>query len=78
MKDVGAFEAKTHFSQLLREVEEGETVIIYKRGKKVAKLVPVHENYKRVDVAELIRKNRKGVKLPEGVTVKDLISEGRK
>jgi prevent-host-death family protein len=40
-KTVGAFEAKTHLSQLLREVGSGQTVIITQRGKPVAELRPV-------------------------------------
>jgi antitoxin (DNA-binding transcriptional repressor) of toxin-antitoxin stability system len=36
--EVGAFEAKTHFSQLLDEVEEGAVVRISRRGKPVAVL----------------------------------------
>ena len=34
--DVGAFEAKTHLSQLLDEVEEGAVVKISRRGKPAA------------------------------------------
>lgn len=40
IKEVGAFEAKTHFSQLLRQVEEGQTVYITRHGKRVAELHP--------------------------------------
>ncbi len=36
--DVGAFEAKTHLSQLLNEVERGAVVKISRRGKPVAVL----------------------------------------
>ncbi len=36
--EVGAFEAKTHFSQLLDEVEKGAVVRINRRGKPVAVL----------------------------------------
>jgi antitoxin (DNA-binding transcriptional repressor) of toxin-antitoxin stability system len=36
--EVGAFEAKTHFSQLLDEVEDGAIVKISRRGKPVAVL----------------------------------------
>jgi len=35
---VGAFEAKTHFSQLLNEVEGGAVVKISRRGKPIAVL----------------------------------------
>ncbi len=35
-KTVGAFEAKTHFSQLLKEVEQGTVIHVTRRGKSVA------------------------------------------
>jgi prevent-host-death family protein len=41
MADVGAFEAKTHFAQLLQRVERGEEITITRRGRPVARLVPV-------------------------------------
>ncbi len=37
-RTVGAFEAKTKFSELLDRVENGEDVIITRRGKPVARL----------------------------------------
>ena len=40
MKEVGTFEAKTHLSALLDEVARGETIIITKRGRAVARLTP--------------------------------------
>ncbi len=39
-RQVGAFEAKTHLSALLAAVAAGETVVITKRGRPVARLVP--------------------------------------
>ena len=41
MREVGAFEAKTHLSELLAAAEAGETVTITRRGTPVARLVPV-------------------------------------
>lgn len=41
MTTVNVHEAKTQFSKLLNAVEKGETVIIAKAGRPVAKLVPV-------------------------------------
>jgi prevent-host-death family protein len=41
---VGAFEAKTHLSELLQRVEAGEQVTITKHGRPVARLVPVQEH----------------------------------
>jgi prevent-host-death family protein len=39
MITVGAFEAKTKFSELLDKVEQGEEVVITRHGKTVARLV---------------------------------------
>ena len=41
MKMIGAFEAKTHLSELLEKVARGECFLITKRGKPVAALSPV-------------------------------------
>lgn len=41
MKTVSAAEANRHFSALLRDVAQGERVLITSRGKPVARLVPV-------------------------------------
>jgi prevent-host-death family protein len=37
---VGMYEAKTHFSRLVRKVAEGNEVLILKAGTPIAKLVP--------------------------------------
>jgi len=39
MKNVQASIAKTHFAELLDEVERGETVVITRHGKPIARLV---------------------------------------
>lgn len=39
-RSIGAFEAKTHLSRLLDEVEKGDSVTITKHGRPVARLVP--------------------------------------
>lgn len=44
---VGAFEAKTHLSRLLREAEQGKRIMITQRGKPVAVLVPPHREKRR-------------------------------
>ena len=41
MTTVGAFDAKTHFAQLLQRAERGEEITINRRGKVVARLVPL-------------------------------------
>ena len=40
MREVSTSEAKTHLSALLDEVARGETIIITKRGRAVARLTP--------------------------------------
>lgn len=40
---VGAFDAKTHFSQYLNRARGGEEIIITHRGEPIAKLVPIKE-----------------------------------
>jgi prevent-host-death family protein len=40
MKQVGLFEAKSHFSSLILEVEGGASIIVTKKGKPVARIVP--------------------------------------
>jgi prevent-host-death family protein len=40
MRSVGLFEAKSHFSALILEVEDGQSIIITKKGKPVACIIP--------------------------------------
>jgi prevent-host-death family protein len=47
MSTVGAFEAKTHLGQLLERVERGEEITITRRGRAVARLVPVAVGHDR-------------------------------
>jgi prevent-host-death family protein len=80
MHEIGAFEAKNKFGQLLDWVEAGEEVVITRRGKTVARLVPpsaVPDIVAARAAAERIRARRKGVRL-DGLSIKDLISEGRR
>lgn len=80
MKEIGAFEAKNKFGQLLDWVEAGDQVVITRRGKVVARLVPPVDHFDRqaaLDAAQRILTRRKGVTLG-GVKIKDLIAEGRR
>lgn len=40
MKAVGIFEAKTHFSALIESAERGAEIVITRKGKAVARIVP--------------------------------------
>ena len=86
-REVGSFEAKTHFAQLLAQViKEDDGIIITRHGKRVAVLTPYKESNTVNAVAETlatIRNLRKGLKLnPPGIkvklTLKELIDEGRR
>jgi prevent-host-death family protein len=39
VKTVGVYEARTRWSEIIREVEQGEVYVITRRGKPVAQLV---------------------------------------
>jgi prevent-host-death family protein len=79
MRSIGAYEAKTHLPRLLDEVAAGETITITKHGVPVAVLVPpagagrtsVH------DSIAALRVFRTGHPL-RGLTIRDLIDEGRR
>jgi prevent-host-death family protein len=79
MREIGAFEAKNRFGQLLDWVEAGESVAITRRGKIVAHLAPPAGAFNTEAAraaAERIRLRRRGVTLG-GSTIADLIEEGR-
>jgi prevent-host-death family protein len=40
MREIQASEAKTHLPQLLDEVERGETLVITRHGRPIARIVP--------------------------------------
>lgn len=46
-------EAKAHFSDLIERAEEGEEIEIRRRGKPVAKIVPIERPRKPVDIEKL-------------------------
>jgi prevent-host-death family protein len=79
MKTVGAFEAKTHLNQLLKQVSKGESIRITLRGVPVAKLVPSDDGEAKdlKQTVREIREIRKRASL-KGLTIRDLINEGRR
>ncbi len=79
MKTVGAYQAKTHLSQLLERVINGEQIIITKHGVPVAVLQPPAPE-KRIDtkaVIASIRKFRDKHSL-DGLTIREMLEEGRR
>ena len=56
--EIGAFEAKNRLSSLLERAEKGEEIVITRRGKPVARLVPVHGQADRSRAEEAVRRMR--------------------
>ena len=81
MKTVGAFQAKTQLSQLLDQVEKGETVTITRHGRAVAVLAPIAPARPKKTGEEWlaeVKRIRKGITLGGTVTIRQLIDEGRR
>ena len=79
MDEIGAFEAKNKLSALLERVERGEEILITRRGKPIAKLVPAVTRPDRVaarEAAERILERSRAVMLGE-LKIEDLIAQGR-
>ena len=58
MREIGAFEAKNKLGQLLDEVERGEEIVITRRGKEIARLVPVKPTYSRAEARAAMQRIR--------------------
>jgi len=81
IREIGAFEAKNRLGALLDRVERGEEIMITRRGRAVARLVPADAGFDRSrarQAVENIINGSKGITLGPGLTIKDLINEGRR
>lgn len=86
MTEIGSFEAKTHFSDLLRRVALGEHFIVTMRGKPVARLTGAKEGQNSDKVEKLLEElqdfragiAKRGSILNAGESYKDLAREGLK
>ena len=79
MITVGTYEAKTHLTRLLDQVGQGETVTITKHGVPIALLCPVRmpTRKERADaIAKLLAFQPK--QAPNGLTVREMMEEGRR
>jgi prevent-host-death family protein len=79
MRKIGAYELKSHLSEVLDAVEHGQTVVVTRHGRAIARISP--------DAAEQRQQARQAVKsllafprapLPKGVTISSLVQEGRR
>ena len=81
MKTVGLYDAKTHFSELLREVENGETVTVTRHGVAIARIMPIQEVASDASsvIDDLLRFTEEhDIRLGGGITIRELIEEGRR
>ena len=79
MREIQASEAKVHLPQLLDDVERGETLIIKRHGRRIARIVPeVDRRQEEIDKAlagiRELRKHTGRIALSELLSARD---EGR-
>jgi prevent-host-death family protein len=78
MEQIGTHEAKTHLSELLSRVRQGEEFLITNRGEPIAKLVPALQASKDQilsairEIEGIKRRNRL-----RGLKIREMIEEGR-
>ena len=83
MTEISLFDAKTHLSSIISTVEEEQVeYVITKRGKPVAKIVPI-EDEKKHDIAAVLKDmdNLKREMGKSAITLEEILSfkdEGRK
>ncbi len=77
VREVQASVAKTHFSQLLDEVERGSTIVILRHGRPIARIMPDPEG-RQQQVRDAIDNIKKlGKKIREetgGATIEEILS----
>lgn len=79
MRAIGIYEARVHFGDLLREVEEGETIIVTRHGRPIARLSPLSGDAKDpASAMDAIHRFRRDYRPILGdATLRELIEEGR-
>jgi prevent-host-death family protein len=80
MREIQASAAKTHLPQLLDDVERGETLIITRHGRAIARIVPEVDR-RQAGIDEALDRIQQLRQRTGRVTVEDLLSardEGRR
>jgi prevent-host-death family protein len=79
MRKIGAYELKTHLSEVLDAVEHGQTVLVTRHGRPIARISPDAAD-QRQQASEAVQSLLKFPRtpLPKGVSVRSLIEEGRR
>ncbi|MGH2359796.1 MAG: type II toxin-antitoxin system Phd/YefM family antitoxin [bacterium] len=78
MAEIGAYDAKTHLSKLLEQVEKGQRFVITKHGRPIAELVPVvrPDAERARKVINALRGLRRKLER-RGLTLRGLLAEGQ-
>ena len=79
--EIGAFEAKTHFSHIIERAERGEDFIVTRRGKPVAKIIPFkqkNEMTRKEAMAKLMEMRKLYRGEPGSFNIREAIEDGRK
>ena len=80
MREVQASEAKTHLPQLLTAVERGETIIITRHGRAIARIVPETKS-RKAELERVFEQMKQLGRRTGKITVDDILSarhEGHK
>ena len=77
MRKVGLFEARQKLSELVEQAAAGERIGITRRGKLVALIVPAKSQPSLAVVFKKLEGVRRRVQHFKGVSVRELIEEGR-
>ena len=80
VKEIGIFEAKTHFSQVMEACERGADYIVTRRGKPVAKIIPFEQEprmTRKEAVEQLIEMRKLYRGEPGSFNIREAINEGR-
>lgn len=78
---MGAFEVKTHLSQILKDVQKGDEILITKRGEPIAKIVPCEPTPS--EIGQLLAEfsnwcEHEAITWGKGMSIEEAKHEGRK
>jgi prevent-host-death family protein len=76
-------EAKAHLPRILERVERGETIVITRHGKAVARLVPAAPTTPQPELVDVIEamcvfQEQEAPTLGDDLSIRDFINEGRR
>jgi prevent-host-death family protein len=79
---MGIFDAKVHLSKLVERASRGETIVITRNGRPMAKLMPAESvralRFTCDEALTALRDIRSRTKLAPDLTIRQMIEEGRR